>query len=51
MGFKKSVLGWIAKWVEDRKQRGQLNGHRSGWAKVRRGVPQRPVFLQSLLMT
>ena len=25
-GVKGNVLRWIAKWVEDRKQQGQLNG-------------------------
>ena len=26
-------------WLEDRKQRVQLNGQRSGWTEVRNGVP------------
>ena len=35
-----NVLRWIAEWLEDRKQRLQLNAHRSGWKEVRIGVPQ-----------
>ena len=27
-GFRENVLRWIAKWLEDRKQRVQLNGQR-----------------------
>ena len=43
-------LWWIAKWLEDRKQRVQLNGHRSCWIEVRSGVPQGSI-LESLLLT
>ena len=45
-----SVLRWIARWLEDRKQRVQLNGHRSGWTEVRSGVLQVSV-LGPLLFT
>ena len=38
-GIQGNVLRWIAEWLEDRKQRVQLNGHRSGWTEVRSGVP------------
>ena len=36
-GIQRNVLIWIAEWLEDRKQRMQLNGHRSGWIEVRSG--------------
>ena len=29
MGFRGDFLRWITVWLEDRKQRIQLNGHRS----------------------
>ena len=29
-GIQENVLRWIPNWLEDRKQRVQLNGHRSG---------------------
>ena len=38
-GIQEKVLRWVAKWQEDRKQRVQLNGRRSGWTEVRNGVP------------
>ena len=54
-GIHENVLRWIAEWLENRKQRVQLNGHRSGWTDVRSGIPQRsvlgPFFLQSLSIT
>ena len=31
-GTQENVLRWIAKWLEDRKQRVQLNGHILSWA-------------------
>ena len=37
---QKNVLRQLAKWLDDRKQRAQLNGHRSGWTEVRSDVPQ-----------
>ena len=49
-GIQSNVLRWIAEWLEDRKQRLQLNGHRSGWTEVRSGVPQGSV-LKPLLFT
>ena len=39
-----NVLRWIAEWLEDRKHRVQLNGHRSGWTEVRSSVPQGSVL-------
>ena len=43
-GIQESVLRWIAKWLEDRKQLVQLNEHRSGWTEARSGVPQGSVL-------
>ena len=43
MGFM-NVLRWKAKWLEDRKQRVQLNGYKLGWTKVRSGVLQGSVL-------
>ena len=37
-GIQDNILKWIAKWLEDRKQRVQLNVHRSGWTEVRSSV-------------
>ena len=39
-GIQGNVLRWIAEWLEDRKKRVQLNGHRSGWKEIRSGIPQ-----------
>ena len=33
-GIQESVLRWTVEWLEDRKQRVQLNGHRSDWAEI-----------------
>ena len=33
-GIQENVLRWIAKWLEDRRQKVQLNGHRLGWTEV-----------------
>ena len=49
-GIQENVLRWLAKWLEDRKQRVQLNEHRSGWTEVRSGAPQGSV-LGPLLFT
>ena len=43
-GIQGNVLKWIADWLEDRKQRLQLNGHKSGWTEVRSAVPQGTVL-------
>ena len=43
-GNQEYVLRWIAKWLEDKKQRVLLNGHRSGWTAPRSGVPQGSVL-------
>ena len=43
-GIQENVLRWIVKWLEDWKQRVQLNLHRSGWTEVRSGVPQGSVL-------
>ena len=38
-GIEGSVLRWKAEWLEGRKHRMQLNGHRLGWTDVRSSVP------------
>ena len=43
-GIQGNILGWIAEWLEDRKQRVQLKWHRSVWTELRSGVPQGSVF-------
>ena len=43
-GIQGNVLRWIAEWLQDRKQREQLNGHRSGWTEIRSGVLQESVL-------
>ena len=42
--FEGNVVRWIAEWLEDVKERVQLNGHRSGWTEVRSDVPQESVL-------
>ena len=45
-GIQGNVLRWIAEWLDDRKQRVQLNGHRSGWTEVRtKGSVLEPLLL------
>ena len=39
-GIQGSVLRWIARWLEDRQQRLQLDGNRLGWTEVRGCVPE-----------
>ena len=39
-GIQENILRSITKRLEDRKQRVQLNGHRSDWTEVRSGVLQ-----------
>ena len=47
-GIQGNVLRWTAECLEDRKQRVQLNVHRSGWTDVRSGVPQGSSLVQLL---
>ena len=41
---QENVSRWIAEWLRERKERVQLNGHISGWTKVRIRVSQEPVL-------
>ena len=47
-GVQGNVLRWIAGWLEDRKQRVQLNEQRLGWTEVRTSALQGPVLGQQL---
>ena len=44
LGVRGKVLGWIAEWLKDRKQRVVLNGSSSEWGEVVSGVPQESVL-------
>lgn len=40
IGVRGKVLGWIAEWLQGRKQRVVINGEASEWEDVLSGVPQ-----------
>ena len=40
LGITGKASGWIASWLNGRKQRVVLNGHKSSWIQVLSGVPQ-----------